>query len=373
MIGRVHSINVSPGGVPKRAISEAWIDILGVGDDRQGNHRIHGGPDRAVSLYSLELINALRDEGHPIAVGSTGENLTISGLDWSRLGPGIRVRVGGSEIEIADFTHPCNSIAASFTAGNFKRISHKLHPGWSRLYARVLAPGPVAIGDSVEVLAPSHVASVAALQSSRETTTSVTAAVVVIGSSWGGVEAMTRIVRDLPQDFRVPIVIVQHRSSDSEPLLVELLEDKSASLVREPQHNEPLRDRHIYVAPADYHLRIGAGFLTLAADAPVRHSRPSIDVTFSSAAETYGHRTIGVVLSGANADGSRGLRCIADHGGHTIVQDPLSAEMAVMPRAALALVPEAVALPVERIAAHLARIAHDGSAARSAQERRPRI
>lgn len=158
MTGRVHSINVSPGGVPKRAISEAWIDVLGVGDDRQGNQRIHGGPDRAVSLYSLELINALRDEGHPIDVGSTGENLTVSGLDWLRLGPGVRLRVGGSEIEIADYTHPCETIAASFTRGQFKRISQKLYPGWSRLYARVLMPGHVAIGDTVEVVEPGRVA-----------------------------------------------------------------------------------------------------------------------------------------------------------------------------------------------------------------------
>jgi MOSC domain-containing protein YiiM len=154
MTGRVHSINVSPGGVPKRAIPEAWIDVLGVGDDRQGNQRIHGGPDRAVSLYSLELINALRDEGHPIDVGSTGENLTISGLDWARLGPGVRLRVGGSEIQIADFAHPCKTIGGSFTGGESKRISHKLYPGWSRLYARVLTPGHVAVSDTVEVLAP---------------------------------------------------------------------------------------------------------------------------------------------------------------------------------------------------------------------------
>lgn len=201
----------------------------------------------------------------------------------------------------------------------------------------------------------------------------MSAAVVVLGSSWGGVDALIRIVRDLPQDFRVPIVIVQHRSSDSEPLLVELLKGKSTLSVCEPQHNEPIRERHIYVAPADYHLRVGSGFLTLDADVPVRHSRPSIDVTFSSAAESYGERAIGVVLTGANADGSRGLRCIADHGGHTIVQDPSSAGMAVMPRAAIALVPEAVVLPVERIAPHLARVAHSGGSERARQEGRPQI
>jgi MOSC domain-containing protein YiiM len=149
--GRVHSINVSPDGVPKRAIREAWIDTLGVGDDREAKRAAHG-PDRAVCIYSLELINALRDEGHPIDVGSTGENLTISGLDWSGLGPGNRLRVGGSEIEIADFTHPCKTISGSFTRGQFKRIAQKVHPGWSRLYARVLTPGHVAIGDPVEVI-----------------------------------------------------------------------------------------------------------------------------------------------------------------------------------------------------------------------------
>jgi MOSC domain-containing protein YiiM len=151
MIGRVHSINVSPDGVPKRGIPEAWIDALGVADDRQANRDRHG-PDRAVSLYSLELIDALRNEGHPIDAGSTGENLTISGLDWARLGPGVRLRVGGSEIQIADFAHPCKTIAGSFIRGDSKRISHKLNPGWSRLYARVLTPGHVSIGDTVEVI-----------------------------------------------------------------------------------------------------------------------------------------------------------------------------------------------------------------------------
>ena len=168
MIGHVHSINVSPGGVPKRPVREASIDVLGVGDDRQGKSRIHGGPNRAVSLYALELIQALRDEGHPIDVGTTGENLTVSGLDWSSLGPGVRLRVGKSEIEITDFAHPCTTIAGSFTRGQSKRISQKLHPGWSRLYARVLTPGHVAVGDRVEVLASSHVSSDSVAAASRE-------------------------------------------------------------------------------------------------------------------------------------------------------------------------------------------------------------
>jgi two-component system chemotaxis response regulator CheB len=92
-----------------------------------------------------------------------------------------------------------------------------------------------------------------------------------------------RIVRDLPPAFRVPIVMVQHRSSDSEPLLAEILELKSTLPVREAEHNERLRPGRVYVAPADHHVRVGPGFLTLHQDAPVRHSRPSIAGTFSAA------------------------------------------------------------------------------------------
>jgi two-component system chemotaxis response regulator CheB len=151
----------------------------------------------------------------------------------------------------------------------------------------------------------------------------------------------------------VPVVVIQHRGRDSQALLADLLQDRTRLLVSEPDDKEPLLPGHVYVAPADYHLLVDDGYLTLEMDAPVRHSRPSIDVTFTSAAATFGRRAIGVVLTGANADGARGLRSIADNGGTAIVQDPESAEMPVMPRAARLAVPEAKVLPLDRIAPHL--------------------
>jgi MOSC domain-containing protein YiiM len=123
-----------------------------VAGDKQRDLRSHGGPTRAVSIFALERIAALRAEGHPITPGSTGENLTVSGLIWEALKVGDRMRVGDwVELEITGYTTPCSNIAESFAAGEFSRISQKLHPGWSRLYARVLAPGEVRPGDVIEL------------------------------------------------------------------------------------------------------------------------------------------------------------------------------------------------------------------------------
>jgi len=119
----------------------------------------------------------------------------------------------------------------------------------------------------------------------------------------------------------------------------------------------PLEHGHIYVAPPDYHTLVEPGHFSLNTDAPVRYSRPSIDVTFVSAADEYGRRTIGVVLTGANEDGALGLKRIADRGGYGIVQDPETAEGAAMPRAALRAVPAAHVVPLDRIAHHLVAIA----------------
>lgn len=151
LCGRIEQINVNPrGGVPKYAVASAEIHNTGVAGDRQRDLRFHGGPERAVSLYSAELIAALRAEGHPINPGSTGENLTISGLDWARLEVGSRLQIGDwVELEITGYASPCSNIEESFHDGAFKRISQKLYPGWSRLYARVLSPGELHIGDSV--------------------------------------------------------------------------------------------------------------------------------------------------------------------------------------------------------------------------------
>jgi MOSC domain-containing protein YiiM len=146
---RVYQISVSNGGVPKLAVPEAMITRLGVKGDRQRNPDIHGGPDRAVCVFSLEVIQALRAEGHPIAPGSTGENLTLAGLDWFALKPGDRIRVGSVRLELVSYTAPCVHNGRWFLHENFSRISQKKWPGWSRLYARVLIEGVIRMGDPV--------------------------------------------------------------------------------------------------------------------------------------------------------------------------------------------------------------------------------
>jgi MOSC domain-containing protein YiiM len=150
---RVVSINVSNGGVPKLAVNEARVDVAGLSGDWQKNRKHHGGPDRAVCLYSMERIEALRGEGHPIAPGSIGENLTLAGLAWERLVTGSRLRVGGDVLlEVTSYTVPCRTIAGAFVGGRSVRVSQKLHPGWSRLYARVVAPGAVRVDDPVALV-----------------------------------------------------------------------------------------------------------------------------------------------------------------------------------------------------------------------------
>ena len=150
---RVVHLNVSDGGVPKRPVARAAIGPLGVAGDRQANTEAHGGPERALCLYSLERIEALRAEGHSIGPGDAGENVTVAGLDWDAVVPGARLRLGAEVlVEITRYTSPCRKIAASFADGDSARISQQRHPGWSRVYARVLAGGELAPGDPVEPL-----------------------------------------------------------------------------------------------------------------------------------------------------------------------------------------------------------------------------
>lgn len=153
-LGRVVQVNVNPqGGVPKRPVPAAELTAQGVAGDLQRDREHHGGPSRAVSLFASERIAALRAEGHPIAPGSTGENLTIAGIDWGSISVGDRLRVGDwVELQITGYAAPCSIIAESFADGAFTRMSQKLHPGWSRLYASVITPGAVRPGDLVEVL-----------------------------------------------------------------------------------------------------------------------------------------------------------------------------------------------------------------------------
>jgi MOSC domain-containing protein YiiM len=156
-LGRVFRINCSGGGVPKLPVEWAHVTPLGIAGDKQKHTAFHGGPQRAVSLYSLEVIERLRSEGHPIGPGTTGENVTVAGLDWSLLAPGSRLALGpGVVVEITSFATPCGSIRASFAGGRFKRISHKVKPGEARLYARVLRAGRLDAGDKVRVLDPAR-------------------------------------------------------------------------------------------------------------------------------------------------------------------------------------------------------------------------
>ena len=154
MTARVIGVHVNPaGGVPKLAVDAAEITEHGVVGDHQRDAEHHGGPTRAVCLYAQEHIDALAAEGHPIAPGTTGENLTVAGLDWPSLAAGARLAIGDRVVlEITGPAPPCTTIADSFVDGLFTRISHKTHPGWSRLYARVLAPGTVDVGAPVRVL-----------------------------------------------------------------------------------------------------------------------------------------------------------------------------------------------------------------------------
>jgi MOSC domain-containing protein YiiM len=140
--------------VPKLPVESAEVTVNGLIGDKQNNTELHGGPNRAVSLFSLDLIQALQAEGHPIAPGATGENLTLVGLpqaDWATLEPGSRLKIGNAvEIEITSYVSPCYKLTDSFAGGDFSRISQKLHPGWSRLYAKVIRPGVVHPGDLVK-------------------------------------------------------------------------------------------------------------------------------------------------------------------------------------------------------------------------------
>jgi MOSC domain-containing protein YiiM len=147
--GVIVSINVSRGGVPKLPVAEALASPAGLDGDGQRDLRHHGGPDRALCLYSMDRIEALQREGHAIAPGTTGENLTIRGLDWDTITPGVRLRAGGVTMEITAYASPCKSIRPSFADENSNRIAQQLHPGWSRVYARVVESGALRAGDAV--------------------------------------------------------------------------------------------------------------------------------------------------------------------------------------------------------------------------------
>ncbi|HUQ39499.1 MAG TPA: MOSC domain-containing protein [Acidimicrobiales bacterium] len=149
--GRVVQINTSGGGVPKLPVDRVAIGLRGLMGDRQKARRHHGRVWQAVSLWSVEVIERLRSEGHPLAPGLAGENLTVAGIDWPRVRPGTRVAVGTVLLEVSSYCTPCTKNAQWFLRGDFNRMHHERESGVSRLYASVLVDGEVAVGDEVVV------------------------------------------------------------------------------------------------------------------------------------------------------------------------------------------------------------------------------
>ena len=150
--GRIHQISVSAGGVPKLPVDTAEVGLRGVIGDDQADKRHHGHPEQALCVWSLEVIDALREEGHPIAPGYAGENITVAGLDWTLVVPGVTLRFGDSVIAPVTFdATPCSKNAAWFAGRDFRRMSHERHPGWSRMYTSVAAGGTIGVGDPVRI------------------------------------------------------------------------------------------------------------------------------------------------------------------------------------------------------------------------------
>ena len=157
MTGSIVQISISPGGVPKTAVPEAEVTPLGLVGDGHKASDIHGGPDKAVCLWSLEVIDVLRQEGHNLAPGYAGENVTISGLDWPQVVPGLRLQLGQEVLlEVVSYTTPCRKNMRWFADKKYSRMHQKHYPGSSRVYARVLQPGKIRSGDAVAIAPQPH-------------------------------------------------------------------------------------------------------------------------------------------------------------------------------------------------------------------------
>ena len=173
---------------------------------------------------------------------------------------------------------------------------------------------------------------------------------VCIGASWGGLQAVGRVLTDLSPELDLPIAIAQHRHPDSQPeTLAELLQTKTDRPVLDVEDKMPIASRHVYIAPPNYHLLVERGSFALSVDEHIQYARPSIDVLFETAAYAYGAGVIGIILTGANADGALGLARIKNAGGVAVIQDPLGAARRTMPDAAIAATAADAILPVEAI------------------------
>ena len=177
---------------------------------------------------------------------------------------------------------------------------------------------------------------------------------VAVGTSLGGLNALIELLKALPATLRVPVVVVQHRSPAADGGLAVLLQEHTSLLVEEAEDKQPMSSGTVYLAPPDYHLLIEeCGVLALSTDAPVRSARPSIDVLFETAADAYGPALVGVLLTGASADGAEGLAAIKARGGRAIVQDPATAECRTMPAAGISATTVDYVLPLAAIGGHL--------------------
>jgi two-component system chemotaxis response regulator CheB len=182
------------------------------------------------------------------------------------------------------------------------------------------------------------------------------AGLVAIGASLGGLDAVRLLLSGLPKTFPLPVVIVQHRMSDPDGMLVELLRERSLLPVVEPEDKDPIIGGHVYLAPSDYHLLVETGFFSLSMDEPVCHSRPSIDVLFESAADSYGQSAIAVMLTGSNRDGARGAAAVKASGGTVLVQDPKTALSPIAPEAVIGATVVDAILDVEALARRLSEL-----------------
>ncbi len=181
---------------------------------------------------------------------------------------------------------------------------------------------------------------------------------VVAGVSMGGVEALRVLLGGLPPDFPLPVIIVHHTRPDSASDLAHLLNASATVAVKEADEGERLESGTAYLAPPNYHLLVERdGTLAFSVDTPVNYARPSIDVLFESAADAFGPGLIGIILTGAGSDGSKGLKVVKDKGGLAIIQDPLDANTDSMPRSAIAAVTADHVLALAEIAPLLCALA----------------
>lgn len=178
--------------------------------------------------------------------------------------------------------------------------------------------------------------------------------IIVIGGSAGALDALSIILQALPKDYPYPILVVVHIPPDKKSLIADLLNEKSELKVRDANDKEELKAGHVYFAPSDYHLMAERDFtVSLSVEEPVLYSRPSIDVLFDTAADSYREKLVGVLLTGANTDGAKGLKAINRYKGTCIVQDPETAYAPTMPAAGAKLVKNANILAPEAIAQYL--------------------